>query len=66
MLIYDIGDKIISIIMSTEKNNDIVRKRQQDIDASENDENEETIETASYKTVKESKKEVKVGDSDSE
>jgi hypothetical protein len=52
--------------MSTEKNNDIVRKKQQDIDATENDENEETIETASYKTVKESKKEVKVGDSDSE
>jgi hypothetical protein len=66
MLIYGIGDKIISIIMSTEKNNDIVRKRQQDIDATENDENEETIETASYKTVKEPKKEVKVGDSNSE
>lgn len=53
MLIYDIGDKIISIIMSTEKNNDIVRKRQQGIDATKKDENEETIETASYKTVKE-------------
>jgi hypothetical protein len=70
VLIYDIVDKIIdSIIMSTEKNNDIVRKRQEDIDAKEggNDEIEETLNTVSYKEVKESKKEAsQIGDSDRE
>ena len=33
--------------MSTEKNNDIVRKRQEDIDAKENNEIEETLNTVS-------------------
>ena len=36
-----------SIIMSTEKNNDIVRKWQEDIDAKENNEIEETLNTVS-------------------
>ena len=50
--------------MSTEKTNDIVRKKQEDIDAKQN-EIEETLNTASYKDVKESKKEANViGDSD--
>ena len=69
MLIYDIVDKIIDIIMSTEKNNDIVRKRQEDIDAKGGggSEIEETLNTVSYKEVKESKKEANViGDSDKE
>ena len=39
--------------MSTEKTNDIVRKKQEDIDAKQN-EIEETLNTASYKDVKES------------
>jgi hypothetical protein len=55
--------------MSTEKNNDIVRKRQEDIDAKAggNNEVEETLNTVSYKEVKESKKEANViGDSDRE
>ena len=42
--------------MSTEKNNDIVRKRQEDIDAKKaagNNEIEETLNTVSYKVVKE-------------
>ena len=52
--------------MSTEKNNDIVRKRQEDIDAKEN-EIEDTLNTVSYKDIKESKKEANViGDSDHE
>ena len=52
--------------MRTEKNNDIVRKRQEDIDAKEN-EIEETLNTISYKDVIESKKEANViGDSDHE
>ncbi|HEX2407368.1 MAG TPA: hypothetical protein VHJ38_09190 [Nitrososphaeraceae archaeon] len=52
--------------MSTEKNNYIVRKRQEDIDAKEN-EIEETLNTVSYKDVKESKKEANaIGDSDHE
>ena len=56
-----------SIIMSTEKNNDIVRKWQEDIDAKENNEIEETLNTVSYKDVKESKKEANaIGDSDHE
>ena len=62
-------DKIDSIIMSTEKNNDIVRKRQEDIDAKEggNDEIKETLNTVSYKDIKESKKETsQIGDSDRE
>ncbi len=53
--------------MSTEKNNDIVRKRQEDIDAKENNEIEETLNTISYKDVIESKKEANViGNSDHE
>jgi hypothetical protein len=62
--------------MSTEKNNDIVRKRQEDIDAKKtttkgaaekNNEVDETLNTISYKEVKESKKEANViGDSDKE
>ena len=55
--------------MSTEKNHDIVRKRQEDIDAKErgNDEIEETLNTVSYKAVKESKKAARqIGDSDCE
>ena len=53
--------------MSTEKNNDIVGKRQKDIDAKENNEIKETLNTVSYKDVKESKKEANViGDSDHE
>ena len=54
--------------MSTEKNNDIVRKRQEDIDAKkENNEIEETLNTVSYKDVKESKIEANIlGDSDHE
>lgn len=69
-------DKIDSIIMSTEKNNDIVRKRQEDIDAKKtttttatekNNEIEETLNTISYKDIKESKKEAsQIGDSDRE
>jgi hypothetical protein len=52
--------------MSTEKNNDIVRKKQEDIDAKEN-KIEETLNTVSYKDVKESKKEANaIGDSDHE
>ena len=55
------------IIMSTEKNNDIVGKRQEDIDAKENNEIKETLNTVYYKDIKESKKEVNViGDSDHE
>jgi hypothetical protein len=61
--------------MSTEKNNDIVRKRQEDIDAKKNNNNssrknnqiEETLNTVSYKDIKESKKEAsQIGDSDRE
>jgi hypothetical protein len=53
-------------IMTTEKTNDIVRKKQEDIDAKEN-EIEETLNTVSYKDIKESKKEANViGDSDHE
>jgi hypothetical protein len=53
--------------MSTEKNKDIVRKRQEDIDATEENEIEETLNTVSYENVKESKKEAKqIGDSDHE
>ncbi|HJU58927.1 MAG TPA: hypothetical protein VJ583_04205 [Nitrososphaeraceae archaeon] len=44
------------IIMSTKKNNDIVGKRQEDIDAKENNEIKETLNTVSYKDLKESKK----------
>jgi hypothetical protein len=45
--------------MTTEKTNDIVRKKQEDIDAKEN-EIEETLNTVSYKDIKESKKEANV------
>ena len=52
--------------MTTEKTNDIVRKKQEDIDAKEN-EIEETLNTVSYKDVKESKKEAElIGDSEKE
>jgi len=52
--------------MTTEKTNDIVRKKQEDIDAKEN-EIEETLNTVSYKDINESKKEANViGDSDHE
>ena len=52
--------------MTTEKTNDIVRKKQEDIDAKEN-EIEDTLNTVSYKDIKESKKEANViGDSDHE
>ena len=52
--------------MTTEKTNDIVRKKQEDIDTKEN-EIEETLNTVSYKDIKESKKEANViGDSDHE
>ena len=52
--------------MTTEKTNDIVRKKQEDIDAKEN-EIEETLNTVSYKDIKESKKEANViGDSHQE
>ena len=51
--------------MSTEKNNDILRKKQQ-ISAKEN-EIKENLDSLSYKDVKESKKEANViGDSDHE
>ena len=66
MLIYDIVDKILSIIMSMEKNTDINRKKQQDIEAKEN-EIEEALENVSDKTKEETKKEAsKIGDSDTE
>ena len=52
--------------MTTEKTNDIVRKKQEDIDPKEN-EIEETLNTVSYKDIKESKNEANViGDSDHE
>ena len=52
--------------MTTEKTKDIVRKKQEDIDTKEN-EIEETLNTVSYKDIKESKKEANViGDSDHE
>ena len=50
----------------TSENNDINRKKQQDVEAKEN-EIEETLNTVSYKTVKDSKKEASIiGNSDSE
>ena len=54
--------------MRTKKNNDSVRKRQEDIDAKGGgNEVEETLNTVSYKNVKESKKEAnQIGDSDRE
>lgn len=52
--------------MSTEKNNDIVRKRQEALDAKQN-EIVENLDNVSLKEVKESKKEANVsGDSDRE
>ena len=51
--------------MSTEKNNDIVRKKQE-INAKEN-ETEDALENVSYKTRAEIRKEAsKIGDSDKE
>jgi hypothetical protein len=51
---------------NSENNNDISRKKQQEIDAKEN-EIEEKLDSVSYKDVKESKKEAKtLGDSDKE
>ena len=43
----------------TSENNDIKRKKQQDVEAKEN-EIEETLNTVSYKDVKESKKRPKI------
>ena len=52
--------------MSTEKNNDIVRKRQEALDAKQN-EIVENLDNVSLKEVKESKKEANaIGDSDHE
>ena len=52
--------------MSTEKNNDIVRKRQEEIDAKQN-EIVENLDNVSLKDVKESKEEAKIlCDSDKE
>ena len=52
--------------MSTEKNNEVVRKRQEDIDAKQN-EIVENLDKVSLKDVKESKEEAKIlGDSDKE
>ena len=52
--------------MSTEKNNDIVRKRQEALDAKQN-EIVENLDNVSLKEVKESKKEANgLGDSDRE
>ena len=54
--------------MSTEKNNEVVRKRQEDIDAKGGgNEVEESLNSVSYKDVKESKKENnQIEDSDCE
>jgi hypothetical protein len=50
----------------SENNNDISRKKQQEIDAKEN-EIEEKLDSVSYKDVKEPKKEAKIlGDSERE
>jgi hypothetical protein len=54
--------------MSTEKKYEVVRKRQEDIDAKVGEnEVEETLDSVSYKYVKDSKKENnQIGDSDRE
>jgi hypothetical protein len=50
--------------MSTEKNNEVVRKRQEDLDAKQN-EIVDNLDKASLKDVKESKEEAKIlGDSE--
>lgn len=65
MLIYDIVDKIILYWILTEENNRI-NKKQQEVDAKKK-EIETSLENASDKTIRESKKEAKIiGDSDSE
>jgi hypothetical protein len=52
--------------MSTEKNDKVVRKRQEDLDAKQN-EIVENLDNVSLKGVKESKEEAKIlGDSDKE
>ena len=52
--------------MSTEKNNEVVRKRQEDLDAKQN-EIVGNLDKASLKDVKESKEEAKIlGDSERE
>ncbi len=52
--------------MSTEKDNEVVRKRQEDLDAKQN-EIVENLDKVSLKDVKESKAEAKIlGDSDKE
>jgi hypothetical protein len=52
--------------MSTEKNNEVVRKRQEALDAKQN-EIVENLDEVSLKDVKESKKEAKIlGDSEKE
>ena len=64
MLIYDIGDKIASYEYL--KNNDIVRKRQEALEAKQN-EIVENLDNVSLKEVKESKKEAElIGDSEKE
>ena len=65
VLIYDIDDKIV-YIMSTEKNNEVVRKRQEALDAKQN-EIVENLDNVSLKEVKESKEEAtELGNSDHE
>ena len=65
VLIYDIVDIKIDSIMCTEKNNDIVRKKQE-INAKEN-EIVDALENVSDKTRAETRKEAnKIGDSDKE
>ena len=52
--------------MSTEKNNEVVRKRQEALDAKQN-EIVENLDNVSFKDVKEAKEEAKIlGDSDKE
>jgi hypothetical protein len=65
MLIYDIVDMIILYWILTEENNRI-NKKQQEVDAKKK-EIETSLENASNKTIRESKKEANIiGDSDSE
>ena len=65
MLIYDIVDMIILYWILTEENNRI-NKKQQEVDAKKK-EIESSLENASNKTIRESKKEANIiGDSDSE
>ena len=64
MLIYDIVDTITTCV--TEKDNEVVRKRQEELDAKQN-EIVENLDNVSLKDVKESKEEAKIlGDSEKE